>query len=318
MLETAPASPAKPSRITAWLLAAFVLLSVALGAEVWILRHDLLRLHRESESEKAASHEQVRTINEKLVASDKARQVAEQKLERRSSAQVGASRTNFGNAFMQTLDRMKHEPGYLALEHRQHEENIQMNYGDLLATLHLPADKLAKLKRLMAERMESAADARSAAKDMGVTDPQSLAAAVKQADDDVSQEINSLLGDADYARFKDFATLQGPLRGVRDQYVTDMAYAGVPMTQDQTVALARIVRDLWDPNTTLNSRDLRVQVIDPQTGYTAIDEELVNRAGMLLSPDQLAVLKASQTVARQRNLFIQNVNKAARAQAAGQ
>ncbi len=123
-MDSEPVNPRKASRLTAWLLAVFVALSLALGAEVWILRHDLIRLHRESDSEKAASQEQVRA--------------------------------------------------------------------------------------------------------------------------------------------------------------------------------------------------LRVQVIDPQTGYTAIDQELVNRAGLLLTPDQPAVLRASQTVVRQRNLFFQNLNKVTQAQAAGQ
>jgi hypothetical protein len=222
---------------------------------------------------------------------------------------------NYGMAWQKGWERMQHDPKFLALARRQNQENIQANYGDLLATLHLPADKLAKLKILLADRMDSLGDARAAASDLGLSDPAAVAQAAKQATDEINQEIEALIGDANYSKLNDFATLQGPLRGVKQQYLSDLAYAGVPLDSDQAIALARIVRDVWDPASNPDSLAQRSQVIDPDTGYTAIDQELINRASSLLSPEQLAIIKASQTATRQQNLIYQTLSKQAAAAA---
>jgi hypothetical protein len=298
------------------LLAALAVVSVALGWDVWKLQREVLRLRAESATASANSQQQLQHLTQKLAAANRTQREADDRLRARAGNQAPRSPNAFGLAWQKGWERLQRDPKFLALNHRRSQENIQTNYGDLLASLHLPADKLAKLKTLLADRMDSVADARAAASDLGLSDPAAVAQAAKQANDEINQEIEALVGDTDYSKLNDFATLQGPLRGVREQYLNDLAYAGVPLDSDQAVALARIVREVWDPATNPDSLAQRSQVIDPETGYTAIDQELINRASNLLSPEQLAIIKASQTATRQQNLIYQNLSKQANAAAA--
>jgi hypothetical protein len=282
------------------------------------VHRELARVRADSDSAAAASRRQLARMTQRLADIEKSRREPGTPVHGSAAPKTPWSSNAYATAWQQNLERVQRDPTYQAMMRRQTEENLETNYSDLLATLHLPPATLAKLKKLMAERMESGPDAQAAAKDLGLaSDPQAVAQAARQASDEINHEINALLGDADYAKLNDFATLQGPLRGVREQYLGDLAYAGMPLEPDQAIALARVVRDLWDPNTTTDSIALRNRVIDPQTGYTAIDQELLNRSAGLLTPDQLAVVKASQTAIRYRNQMYQNLAKAAAAAAAG-
>jgi hypothetical protein len=167
---------------------------------------------------------------------------------------------------------------------------VEAQYGDVLAWLNLPPGKLKTLKELILKRDDATDDSEAAARSAGETDRDKLKEIINEARNAVDEEIRTLLGEDDYARYKDARNLAVPYGVAKRSISPEMADAGVPMTSEQTVALARALYVGMGP-ALFHERSAMEQAVDPQTGLTQSDRNALTQASAILSPAQLEVLR---------------------------
>src|SRR5207247_191823 len=91
------------------------------------------------------------------------------------------------------------DPVFATAWRKQQMRKFEQNYGDAIATLNLPPDKLARLKELMMAREESISDARDAGRAAGLSNAE-LTKAILQARDLWADQIKGLIGPDGYAQ----------------------------------------------------------------------------------------------------------------------
>ena len=173
--------------------------------------------------------------------------------------------------------------------------NIDRMYGSGLATLNLTSDQVSQLKGLLAERQMGSIDAMQAAEAAGLErDSPEWRAAMKQAGQDVQQQINSILGpnaDATLAQLQARAGIQNQ---VEYNYSADFADAGSPLTAEQSSGLVQAMADANYAGKDLSTRPANYNDPDPTTGLTPHDNRIIQAAAQVLSPAQLEILKTDQ------------------------
>jgi hypothetical protein len=175
------------------------------------------------------------------------------------------------------------------------QRNVQSKYAYLLEIFgDLGADKLAQLKQLLVDREAILSDTRAAAARQGVTPnsdtyKQALAETTKESE----QNLRTLLGDK-YDDFKRLDTLSGPM-GMLDRTIgPDMAFGNAPLNNEQRLQMAMLMNELhYSPDDSLFP-SLVTAPVNPGTGLSPLNEQLVAKASAILSPAQLEVLKAYQ------------------------
>ncbi len=188
--------------------------------------------------------------------------------------------------------------------------NVERMYGDTLATLNLPADQLAKLKGLLAEKQMSSIDAIQAAEAAGIErGTPEWQDAIKQAAQDTEQQISAIMGpnaDNTLAQLQMKVSFQNQ---VQNNYAADFANAGAPLSPDQSHALVQALSDANYAGKDTTNRPANYNEVDPTTGLTPHDSRIVEAAAQSLSPAQIQVLKTDQMENAQLSALMRQYNK---------
>lgn len=166
-------------------------------------------------------------------------------------------------------------------------------YGWFVDGLNLPKDESQRLKYLLVQRIEARADAHDLAAQSGM-DSKSMFAAEATAEAQLDEDIKATVGDGLFPLVKDlFAAEEGNERAyqVSKQLNPDYAFAGVPLSVQQSVGLAKILTEVYDSDPA-NADEQRASTMDPITGLSTLDQQVLAEAKQQLSPDQLQILAA--------------------------
>lgn len=201
---------------------------------------------------------------------------------------------------------MEKDPEYARLHHLRVLQQVERMYGDL-KYLNLPADQLAKLRELLAERIEAPQDAREAAEAQGI-DPNSreYGKAIGAAMTDVNSDIKALVGDAAYGVLTQKQMASGFESQLEYQIAPDLTAAGVSLSADQIQALAQA----------------QAQAVQSAMGtlHSAADyqqaqfQALLQAGSKILSPDQFSVFQQSVGLQQQYQAMQSRAVQAAQAE----
>ena len=131
------------------------------------------------------------------------------------------------------------DPEIAPLLLKQRQRQIASRYAALFAQLGLPAEQMAKLQELLAEKQLTRFDAMALARRQGLGrgDAQDLA---READSEADAAIRALLGDAAFAQLQDFDRTY-PQRATVNSLATQLGYAGAPLTAGQQEQLIGVL-----------------------------------------------------------------------------
>lgn len=167
-------------------------------------------------------------------------------------------------------------------------EWIDRVYGPFFKTLSLNPAELERFKGLIAEKRQAILDALDATRGQGVTDPADIRDAILDAIKQPNSDAQSLLGNADYNRFREYQ--QGlPARSTVDDLAASLP-PGVTLTDQQTEALIKIIAQGQAPSTRAVSimENLLTNVSAP------VNAQDLSAAGAVLNTAQLNALKGLQ------------------------
>lgn len=254
---------------------------------------------RRQAAEKAAQ-KQIFDLQQQLATVKTAEALAEKQVAaeqaRASSASAQGENANTGGATVVHLsDILKDHPEYAALYAKQMRRNIDRMYGDTLNTLNLPPQQLSQLKDLLAERQMSDMDARRLASAAGLAQGSpAWQEAMKQASQDVDQQINAILGSSGNATLTQLQVRSGIQNQITYTYGPDFADAGVPLNAQQSSGLVRAMADANYAGKDLSTRPKGYNEVDPATGLTPHDNQILNSAAQILNPAQVQILRTDQ------------------------
>jgi hypothetical protein len=229
----------------------------------------------------------------KLAEAATAQADAQKELHKAQEAAKAAAPSPAGaNRGIIDMYELRKDPAYATIWRKQELRNINRQYGEELAKLNLPPEQAAKLKQLMIDREDASMDAREAAQNSGLSSRETNQA-VTQAMGEVNDEIKALVGADTFNDLQNGQLSSGMKMMIQNQVGIDLTAAGVPLSNDQTSALAQIYAGLQNP---AKNPDLMTMVrgaADPTTGLTPMNQAILDQAAQVLSPAQLPILKQS-------------------------
>jgi len=279
-----------------WLFAALLVafaISVFCGVRQ---RRELIRERQEAATESRA----VADLEDRLAVVEKARVAAEAGLQ-------GPGELNIRRVFPEhgpvpspgTIDQFNAAvdrdpvwaPFYRSLERRR----ILSRYNILLPALEIPPEKLAPLEELLVERAIATRYLAHHLRETGqrFNSPEVIAA-VARATDDVDLKIERLTGDAIARKLNEWNgaiyTYGNAPDGPAAQDAVTLDEAGFNVSTGQLVKLALIRYEVFVLNPEARSGS-GASRIDPKTGLTGLEKELLAREAEILTPEEIAVLR---------------------------
>jgi len=276
------------SRLNVVLAAVLVVLSAVVIVSTLSLRRAL----RASRAESA-----------QLLASDEAHQleIAELKkslgAERAAHAAKASAMPQFGLGPMKFP--AKPSPEAQARAARDARRRMTQMYGQGLAALHLPPEKLAALKHLLMEMNLGGTDLFEAAQAAGIQfDSPAFRTFAEKSRREIESEVTALIGTDDWSKLQAAAGASLYQQSVHNSIAYDFEDAGLPLNPGQEEALAQAMVDSEKPVSGTASHPPGYFAVDPSTGLKPADQAMLAEAADALSSAQLQLLK--------NNLVMQN------------
>ncbi len=196
------------------------------------------------------------------------------------------------------------------IQHRYLLRNVWSKYHDGIAALNLPREKQIQLLNLLRARSEAINDAADAARKSGMTDLKEISGAADAAANSVNEEITALIGAPGLESLNGSLAIKDQRMQVVSNVGADMAIDGVPLAPNQETALAQLYLDVHkqfpgDTSVLWDTRPIE-EVIRQQD---QIDAAIIEKAGSILTSEQMKDLKASIDMASQRMRLLAELNK---------
>ena len=202
-------------------------------------------------------------------------------------------------AFAQTFDT----PEMRQMMRRETLTEARKNYADLLKKWNLPPADGDQFLGFVADRDSADANDALAMMSGGKLDAASIAeqeAKQEKTREENNARLKALLGDERYAEFEVADAREAEIKAV-SSYRDQLESAGVPLTDDQRSALAKIVKkenpdeNDWKPEDveffTQGMTD--AQMAKLQQRQQAAHARISEQASSILSPDQMAALETA-------------------------
>jgi hypothetical protein len=147
-------------------------------------------------------------------------------------------------------------------------------------------DKIAQLEALMLERQQAMFDTFEAARAQGVSVNDPLLAQLRDpVQGAIEEKLKALLGETDYASFQEYSRApNGTARSTIGSLASNLYYTSTPLTAVQGKQLTQLIA----ANTAKSTGGGNMRVT-PEPNWDAI----YAGAGQILSPDQVATLRAT-------------------------
>jgi hypothetical protein len=299
-------------RLAPWLVA---LIAVAVCGGLLVRDHSRQLENaslRATVADLTAAQDHQKEAMKALLAKDEAARLEAQKA-RQQAADNAKARPGFSHPI--DSNAMRNDPAFAALWRRMQLRVLYQEYGDAFSKLKLSPDQLAKLKDLMIDRVAAGLDARDAASASGLSNAES-AQAFTQARDEVTAEMTALVGGDVIGQINSAGQVFVMRWNVQNLAGLDLTAAGVPLSSDQTSALAEIYADFQIPDRLKRTPDLGKLFgapADPITGLTPLNQAMLDQAAQVLSSAQLPIFRQSLIDENQQQAFIQRQQAAAQA-----
>jgi hypothetical protein len=183
---------------------------------------------------------------------------------------------------------------------RQYQEQ----YGDLYTELNLPPQKLERFKQLLVEEFEAHSDAAALVATHGVSNFSPAGkSATEQAQQMVEHDIESLLGEKDYATYREYDRVSRDISRLHS-FQGALAEKNKPtLDKTQLRALATACCDVAD-----NERNPDYAAIAKDLGGATATQQIVQRVTSQLTPEQIrafiAYREESDTAQKASEAFI--------------
>lgn len=138
---------------------------------------------------------------------------------------------------------LKANPGFLRYHKRQVEREVQRTFGDILSSFALTPEQRQKLNDLLTDRALAVEDARDASRAQTPRSPELEAKAESAATAALDNEIANLVGAGQSDKLQSVFGVLPELNAVKTTIGADLGYAGVPLTTDQEIALAAMMKN---------------------------------------------------------------------------
>jgi len=268
---------------------------------------EIASLRRELHSSVAESGQRTRELQDKLTAS--ASTVASLRVQvkalKAGSAQGGKSGSKGAESdtfkVVHMKDVIRDHPEYAELEDREIRHSVMRRYATAIAALDLPADQEIRLRQLLVEKEISAADARRAADQAGVS-PDDLNKAMNAATKDADQSIVALIGAGGKDRLEALQD-NGNFNSVND-LTADMAGSGMAASAEQANALALMLYDAGKADKTPAASNPDYRTVDSSTWLSPLDQQFLTQAATVLTPAQVAILKTFRSEENHRQAIM--------------
>jgi hypothetical protein len=185
----------------------------------------------------------------------------------------------------------KRSPDAEARAARDARRQMMQMYGQGLAALHLPLEKLTALKRLLTEMNLNGSDLYDAAQAAGIGfDSPDFRDFADKSRHNIENEISTLIGNEDWSKLQESAGLSLFQQGVHNSLAYDFADAGLPLSAGQEEAVARAMAESEKLPSGGSSHPPGYFLPDPATGLKPADQAILTQVAEILSPAQMQVL----------------------------
>lgn len=175
---------------------------------------------------------------------------------------------------------------------------LDARYAALFKSLNLTPAQLEQFKNLLVEKRTAVADVMAAARSQGLTGRENrdeLRTLVQNAQNEVDNNIRSVLGDAAFAQYQNFEQTQ-PQRSVVSQLQQRLSYSGAPLSDAQSEQLVQVLA------TTTEQKNPSAGTLRPGAGRIAfggnggaqITDQAVAQASTVLNASQVQALQQLQ------------------------
>ena len=141
------------------------------------------------------------------------------------------------------LRELMAKPEVQAMIDLQRKLGIEQRYAALFKNLNLSPEQSEKLKRLLVDRQTTIQDVAAAAREQGITprnDPESFRKLVADAQDQVTQGIRGVIGDAGVAQLQNYEQTL-PQRNLVNDLQQRLSYSNTPLSSTQAEQLVQIL-----------------------------------------------------------------------------
>jgi hypothetical protein len=185
----------------------------------------------------------------------------------------------------------KRSPEAEARAARDARREMMQMYGQGLAALHLPPEKLAALKRLLMDMNLSGSDLYEAAQAAGIAlDSPDFRDFAAKSRHNIESEISTLIGAEDWSKLQESAGISLFQQSVHNSLAYDFSDAGLPLSSTQEEAVARALAESEKMSTVAPSHPPGYFMPDPATGLKPADQAILIQVAEILTPAQLQVL----------------------------
>lgn len=294
------------------LIAALTMLTVALAVAVWQQRAEIHRLAPPAAVSLAPSlslrHATARNL---LLTPPAANSAPDESAGARDAvdefAAPPARATRARPAPASPLARLLENPEFFQALALHRQATLDARFAGLFRRLDLGADELAALKRLLAEKENVALDvvAVSEAQPDEPLPTETLRASVTAARAHVEDAIRDSLGAERYNVYRDYVQTL-PQRTVVAQLEQRLSYSPTPLSPTQSESLVRILVANAPSASATEAPHRSTVVVDATTPVAAaltegrtpvavVNNEVLNQAQTLLTPNQVGALREIQT-----------------------
>lgn len=162
--------------------------------------------------------------------------------------------------------------------------DIQRVFVPTLLELGLSGAQVAKVRLLMLEARQSARDAKDIAREHRWATADVVTQAIRGAENKYDPQLQAAVGDEHFEQVHTMLADELYFRTVQFAIEPDAELFDVPLSADQKLVLtSAMAAALSQPG--------QSRAVDPQTGLTSSDQQILARAGGVLSDAQVAMLR---------------------------
>lgn len=216
---------------------------------------------------------------------------------------MGPPPRQMGRRAMDGLVALMDNPEFARLLAVQQSGQLDANYAALFKKLNLSPAQLSRFKELLTEKQSTFRDVLAAARAQGLDprqDRTQIGLLVAQANAEIDQNIQSVLGASGYADYKQYEQT-APQRNLVGQLETRLSYTPTPLSPQQADQLLQVLAD-----TTKTSNPARAAARgQPGGGRVTLTDASISQASAVLTPDQTAALQQMQQEQQARQKMMQ-------------
>jgi len=167
------------------------------------------------------------------------------------------------------------------------QQSIEATFATPIRGLHLPRETEIRLMQLLLERAQATYDASDAITDLHSEHPSDVSKAIAASQRQVEDEIRELVGDSKYQDIKTMMSASRYLRRIQGAYGQRLTESGAPLSPEQLIPIARAFLEAYGTNDPMPKK----AEIDPYSGLSKQDDDLLIRAKSIISEQQAAFLR---------------------------